>query len=200
MLGLVLAGCSAAPRENHDEEPALSPDALAERGRQLNLAFGLRSFDEDDWENLADQALFVLDYAEPIQLGNVRLEGGLRYSCDDSGATLPGGERVELRAQTWEVSAGLNAGVLLGRLRPYVGAGGSLLFVDTKTLDASGDVDHGSDETAGGYAKAGLLLQISPKAHFGAEYRMLHAGEVSFGGEDADATSQELVLVFGTSF
>ena len=169
------------------------------RGRQTNLMVGLRSFDDERWEPLEDQVLWGIDYCEPIGLEAVRLEAGFQYSWDESSARLPGGQGVELHAETFEFSAGLNASYPIGRLRPYVGGGAALLFSDTKFLD-QGAIVRDDDSTMGGYGKAGLLFQVSQIAHVGIEYRLFAGGAVSLGNDEVDADSGQFAIVFGTSF
>ncbi len=198
-LGLasaLLCACAAVPERSEHRQPTSD---LALRGRQTNLVVGLRMFEDSAWDQLDDQALFALDYAEPIALGATRLEGGLHYSWDEANGTLAGGGGVGLHSQTFEASAGLNSAVRIGRLRPYIGFGAALLFVDVKGEEA-GIVFRDSDVTGGGYLKGGLLLQVSPTTHFGLEYRHLEGGQVSFGSDEASTNYDQFALVFGTSF
>lgn len=169
------------------------------RGRQTNLLVGLRSFEDERWEPVEDQVAWGIDYCEPIGLGAVRLEAGFQYTWDESSASLPGGQGVELHAETFDFSAGLNASYPFGRLRPYVGGGAALVFTDTKSLD-QGEIVRDDDSTIGGYGKAGLLFQVSQIAHVGVEYRYFAGGTISLANDEVDADAGQIAIVFGTSF
>ena len=194
LLAALAAGCKTpVPADRLPDED------VAWRGRQTNLIAGVRSFDDERWEPLEDQVLFGIDYCEPIGLRAVRLEAGFQYSWDESSASLPGGVGVSLHAETFEFSAGLNASYPLGRLRPYVGGGAALLFSDTKIID-QGAIVRDDDTTMGGYAKGGLLFQVSQIAHIGVEYRKFFGGTISLSNDEVDSDAGQVAIVFGTSF
>ncbi len=195
--GVLLAAtaCAAAPAP----APAVHHDRVPYRLAQLNVAFGLRSFDASAWEPQEDQGLVGLDFAEFANLGNVWLEGGIHYSFDEEDETPPGGRALELDIETLELSAGLHAGLPLGRFQPYAGAGLSFLLVELEQID-QGVVVEDDDSTPGGYAKIGLLFAVAPGAHVGVEYRRFEGGDVSRGATELDTSSGTLALVFGASF
>jgi hypothetical protein len=56
------------------------------------------------------------------------------------------------------------------------------------------------DVAGGGYAKAGILLQVSRTSHVGLEFRHFEGGEVTLDGTDLATSYDQFVLVFGTSF
>lgn len=202
-LLLGLASCAAAGGRqeyarnyDRDDEPAAG---LALHGRQLNFGAGLRTFDESFGE-LDDQVALTLDYCEPMGVDWLRLEGGLHFSYDEGDDTRPGGEEIRLKGQTLELSAGVNHSFLLGRLRPYVGVGGSLLFLNLRGYDDERDALFDDDDaTVGGYAKGGILFQVSRTSHVGVEFRHFTGGDVSFDGTDVEADYDQILFVFGTS-
>jgi hypothetical protein len=169
-------------------------------GRQINFGAGVRAFEDEDFGSLDDQLALTLDYCEPIDFGSLRLEGGMHYSYDESTGTS-GGETVHLRGRSFELSVGLNLSQLIGRLRPYVGAGASLLFLQQRGIDEDdGLVFDDDDLTAGGYAKVGLLFQVRPTSHLGVEFRHFVGGDVVLDGTDFATGYDQLLFVFGTGF
>ncbi len=197
-LAFIATGCAASQGEK--EDPYIRPLAEGEIGRQFDCSIGLREFEDSAFGRLDGPVVFALDYCEPIGLERVRLEGGLQYTYDEADGTSAG-QGVRLKGETFEVSAGLNYMYVFGRVRPYLGFGGSILSLDLRGIDEDVDLVFDDDDlTAGGYAKAGVLLQISPKSHLGLEYRHFEGGEASLDGTDLSTNYDQFLVVFGTSF
>jgi hypothetical protein len=195
---LLLAGCAAGA--GRPDDPAPPPEGLAERGRQLTVGAGTRTFEDEDFGTLDDQLALTLDYLEPVGFGLVRLEGGLHYAFDEAQGVV-GGEEVRLRAETIEVSAGFQVSKLLGRVRPYVGVGAAVQFLDVRGIEDEFGVLFDADaSTFGGYAKGGILLQVSETAHVGLEVRLFEGGEVSVDGTELGSDYRQVLFVLGTSF
>lgn len=199
---LVFASCAAAPQEDDffaGRNLLDSKGNLAQLGRQLNFGAGVRRLEDADFGRLDGPILLALDYCEPMGLESVRLEGGLHYTYDEADGTS-GGQAVRLKGETLELSAGLNYSYLLARLRPYLGFGASLLFLNLRGIDEDVDaVFDDDDATVGGYAKAGLLFQVSRTSHVGLEFRHFEGGGVTLDGTDLGTNYDQFVLVFGTS-
>ena len=202
-LAGALASCvvPAGPLTPWQERDAPPPSPkLAMYGRQLNFGAGMRAFEDEGFGALNDQFALTLDYCEPIDLGALRLEGGMHYSYDESTGTS-GGQTVGLRGRTFELSVGLNVSQLIGRLRPYFGFGASLLFLHQHGIDEQdGLVFEDEDLTAGGYVKAGLLFQVTRTSHLGVELRHFEGGDVVLDGADLATGYDQLLFLFGTSF
>jgi hypothetical protein len=195
-LALALAGCAAAPRE---DEP-VAPTDVAVLGRQLNFLAGVREFEDAGFGRIDSPGVIGIGFCEPMGARQMRLEGGLQYTFDEADG-LSGGQPVRLKGQTCEVSAGLHYSFLVTRLQPYLGFGASLLFLNLRGIDEdAGTVFDDDDVTGGGYAKAGLLFQVSRTSHVGVEYRHFEGGEASLDGTDLSTNYDQFVLVFGTSF
>jgi len=202
LLAGALASCAStgsfAARQRQD--PFHPPPELTVYGRQLNFGMGVRAFEDEGFGSLDDQFALALDYCEPIDLGALRLEGGMHYSYDDASGTS-GGQTVQLRGRSFELSVGLNLSQLLGRLRPYVGIGAALLFLHQRGIDEdAGLLFDDEDLTAGGYFKAGLLFQVTPTSHLGFELRHFEGGDIVLDGADLATSYDQLLFLFGTSF
>jgi hypothetical protein len=195
------AGCaSTAPAASG--LPAVERERYGEYGlpfEELDVLLGIRSFDEETADPHEHQGLVGLDFAESAGLGNLWLEGGIHYTFDEESDVVVAGTEYELGSDTLELSVGLLFGGWLGRWRPFVGAGGSFLFVDADRVD-QGVVVEDEDSTPGGYGKVGLLFAVSERAHVGIEYRRFEGADLDLGGVDVDASSGTFALVFGTSF
>lgn len=203
VLGVLLAvcagsqGCAAAPQAGDPfwtaEQPSLGI-------RQLSFGAGARLYEDENLGKLDNPILLALDYCEPIGFERLRLEGGLHYTYDEADGTS-GGNDVRLKGETLELSAGLNAFVRLGRLRPYVGFGGALQFLNLRGVDANSSTLFDDDDAVfGGYAKGGLLFDITPFTHFGFEFRRFEGGHATLDGTGIGTDYDQFLLVFGTSF
>jgi hypothetical protein len=201
VLVIALASCAAPSIQAQPrQDPFRAPPPLAVYGRQVSFGVGLRTFEDEDFGELDDQVAWTLDYCEPMQAGALRLEGGMHYSYDDASGTS-GGEDVRLKSKTFELSVGVNLSQLAGRFRPYMGIGASLLFLELRALDEDVDVLFDDDElTVGGYAKAGLLFQVTRTSHLGVEFRHFEGGDVTLDGQDLGTSYDQLLFVLGTSF
>jgi opacity protein-like surface antigen len=191
-----LAGCSAPARSQDAPGAPLRMESL----RQLNFGVGARLFEDEEFGKLDDHVAFTLDYCEPIGFDRLRLEGSFHYTYDEADGSS-GGEDVDLDADTFELSMGLNYSRQLGRVRPYVGAGASILFLEVVGIDEEFDLVFADDDaTIGGYLKAGVLLQVTPSAHVGIEFRHFEGGDASFDQTELETSYDQIVFVFGTSF
>ena len=191
-----LASCAAAPQQG--DPFAIAPN-IAQR-RQLNFGVGVRNFEDGALGRLDSPVALALDYCERMGTKNLRLEGGLHYTYDEADGRS-GGQEVRLKGETCEIAVGLNYGYLLSRMRPYLGFGASVMFLNLRGIDEDVDLVFDDDDTTvGGYAKAGILFQVTRTAHVGLEYRHFEGGEVSLDGTDLSTNYDQFLVVFGTSF
>ena len=201
LLSAATLGCAApAARRPQDLDPVRPPSGPVVLARQLNFGSGVLSYEDEGFGELDDQLVFTIDYCEPMDLGALRLEGGLHWAYDDTHETI-GGQDVRLKGRTFDASVGVNLSQSLGRLRPYFGIGGSLLFLELRAIDEATDTVFDDDEvTVGGYAKAGMLFQVTRSAHIGIEFRHFEGGDVTLEGTELDTSHDEILFVLGTSF
>lgn len=208
LLVLVLAPSCAAqrraptslPARQLEHDPFESLTELAIKGRQLQFGVGLRGYTDEDFGKLDDQVALALDYCEPMGFERLRLEGGIHYTHDEADDSRSGGEDVRLSASTLELSAGVNWSVLVGRLRPYVGGGAALQFLNLRGLDDESDtVFDDDDASVGGYLKAGIAFQVSRTSHIGLELRHFEGGDVDLDATELGTSYDQVMMVFGTA-
>ena len=169
---------------------------------RLDGLFGVRQLEDDDsWDPLDEQGYLGVELAIGPPTAFVQGQFGLHYGFDDG--TLPDGmgDHVHLHHYTWELTAGVVKVVRVPgtMLRPYLGAGVSLLYEDA-ALWTGTERFHDDDFGFGLYARAGLLVEFALGRYAGIDVRRLMETDTDISGltEDADATYVSVVL--GYSF
>ena len=163
------------------------------RDAEFQLFLGIREFEDPAWEPLERQAGGGFALIQPIEGWRADLEGNLLFAVD-----RPQNDRPEdLRAVTVEGSAGLRLTGGGGRdlLRPFVGAGVSLLHVSLETGEF--DVVSDRDFAVGAYAKAGVNLRVDSDSYVGLEVRGLTTDELDVEGLSLDGDAVSVLLLFG---
>jgi hypothetical protein len=158
---------------------------------KVSVYLAAREFD-DDFEPLEDQGTFGVGYRQEPPKWPVGWEAGFFVSAAEEDV---GGFDVD--AVTAEFYGGVLKSFGEGVVRPYVGAGLSLLFV---AVDGDGPFEEDDDATVGAYAHGGVDFQISPLFSLGFDVRGLFGPEVEIYGEDRDANYWQYALVAGFSF
>lgn len=189
-LAWIGAACAAAGPRQHWDAPFHPPL------KEIAFGVGERNLDASLAPN--DRATaFSFDYQEGDALGPFDLEGGVHWAVDRAGVQL-GGSGVDLTARVYEVSAGLRLAfdAHAGPLVPYVGVGGSLVFVELER--ASGlEVVADEDSVFGSYAKAGLLVRLRNGSFYGLEARGLQTSDLILHGNAVSGDSFAILFVFG---
>lgn len=125
---------------------------------------------------------------------------GVHYAYDRSDVSGPL-QSGRFESRTIETSGGL---ILEPwnpnwRIRPYVGAGFSILFTD---VELEGDIDpfREKDTATGGYLRTGARFQWNSRQHFGVDLRWLFGTEDPIDGIGADADAMTVSFIFGARF
>ena len=197
-------GCQSPPDDRFGHPGGMPRSAFADL-RQINTRIGVMQLDDNRWGGLDSPTVFGLDYVEDIGLDWLALEGGLSLAYDEQRSQIQGGtnagDHVEESLALFQFSAGALLAPAPGRylLRPYVGAGGVLLWSDVDSIvdDALFDDD---DNAVGAYAKVGLLIQITADTHVGFELRWLDAQSISAGDQSLPVDGVTFAIVFGASY
>ena len=165
----------------------------------ISATLGQRTFEDDGWEPVEDQLAIGLSLELEPEDSWLSLDVAVHYAEDETSRVVGGFGDVELSAETWEFSLGLLREVGLGGfpLRPYLGAGLSLLLVDADVTDAAGvGLFSGDDATVAPYVRAGLLFEIYEGGQIGIDVRYLGAGEIDIEGRNLDADYTQVTLIF----
>ena len=182
-------------RAGEAEAPAATPT------REIAIHLGQKSFQDDGFDPVEDQALVGLDISfEPREDSPFWIDTGLFYSWDDANASFMGGD-ADLDTWTLEFSVGVRKDFVIEalNLRPYVGVGGSLLYSSYENVSGTTFVD--DEEIAfGGYGKVGLMYRVTPETFLGIEYRALLGSDFDFAGGNVDSDYQQVTAVFSAFF
>lgn len=180
---VLLASCKVAGRE---AEGNLNSAACPNRA---SFYLGSRSLDEDDWRPVEDQGVFGAEFSHRVS--TVGWEVGVLGSRDESKSA---GQTIE--GTTSELYGGLRMSFGDQVVRPYVGAGATL-------LRAKLDVKNGPDDddgTLGAYAHAGFTVDVFPRAYVGLDARWVFGSDVELNGNSRDVDYRQLALIVGFAF
>lgn len=182
--GLLLASSPLpAPVASHHDEREHA------KSRHVHYYVGARQLDDGDWGSL-DQPLvgeIGLEWRKPDQWLGYEVGVSIGFDQDDV-------RGVDVDARSLEFYTGLRATARVGHLRPYVGAGASVL-----RMDWFGDPS--DDDTAiGGYARGGIAWAFDCGMDVGVDYRHVFVGDFELFGSDVDADFDQLALTVGFSF
>ena len=175
-----LASCAAVSQDYRPD------DAPSHRDNRIGIYLGQRNLDEDDWEPVEEQPTFGVDYARETYNSAVGFEVGIMGSSEDDGGA---------EARTAELYGGVKKTFGEGVVRPFLGAGLSLLRAE---VEAGGFDDE--DSSAGLYGHGGIGFFVSEAFFLGLDLRFLFGGDMDFGGSDVDVNYGQLALLLGYGF
>ena len=205
LLVLVVASCAsvASPTPSPMAAPVLAPrQELADSMiRQVNRVRGNRELDDEAWDGVETATSIGLDCTQGYGSKWLFPEGGFHYSDESGSTTDANGNRIHADLDLFEFSVGVLAQWPKGSssyLRPYAGAGGSMVHIDADIADNG--LRGEDDDVFGFYWKAGVLVAVSLESHMGLEIRGFEGGSVTTELAEADADSVQLSLVLGASF
>jgi hypothetical protein len=161
--------------------------------RAIDIYFGGRALNKDDWDPLDEQGVLGVQLAIQSAGSLVGFEVGLQGSYDDDDV---GGVHVE--GSVSELYAGVHKsfGNSASTVRPYVGAGVSL--VSAHLQGSLGSTKVSDDDTSGGlYAHGGVAFQLSPNFRLGADLRFLGGTDINLFGANGDADYAQFALFLG---
>ena len=163
---------------------------------RLSFLLGLRSMDETYWEPVDEPVAFEANLEWRLEDSFLSFEIGSAISYDES--NLFG---IDVDATTFEIFGGARATADLvdGHLRPYVGAGPSLIFANYGG-ESSGIRVSDDDVSFGLYVRGGVTWVFDGGFGLGLDYRKLVGTDVSLFGVDGDADFDQFGLTFGFAF
>lgn len=115
-----------------------------------------------------------LVYGPGLEEGGIASDCGVQYV---RGRDSYDGTAVPI--DRYEATTGLRYYVCGGRVRPYIGAGLSVTYMDA--TDAHGE--HFSDYGAGAYFRAGVDVTVAKNVGLGVDYRTTYGERFSLGDE-----------------
>jgi len=206
LIALLGSACAAAP-QGTGSQPA---PARSQSGR-VDLLLGYRWHDDalpevPAFEELDEAVALGVHFAYEPPGWPLGFEMGVLggYSQDDAVAEIPdlGLVDLDLELSTSELYLGLGRSFRLGeRVRPYLGAGLSLVMVEGElSSTVLGGSDTEDDLSAAGYLHGGLLVEVGESFHVGLDGRALLGTDLDLDGLEVDADYLQLALVAGWRF
>ena len=183
LLPLALLACSCAAS---DYTPGIS------------LYGGVREFDSDLYAPLEQQNAGGAALEWKAAKGGLGWELGGFYSADDETQGA-----IETKVNSAEGFAGVrwDFGDSQVRVRPYLGAGVSVIRPERELLVSGTSAGKVDDTSAGGYAHAGIMFGLNESLSLGFDLRGVFATDVDFGGGlSGDADYVQGAVVLGFSF
>lgn len=164
-----------------------TPD-LAHADGSVVGALGVRSLDEDLWDNLDRQV--AIGVAADFGIGQLPLyfATALNVSFDDGGD-------FDSSAAVADLSLGLKIMPTEGSIRPYFGAG-------IASVGAAIDTDFGDDDdqSFGYYVGGGTLFRIGGHFTLGLDVRYTGGTDIELFGFEGDADSLTALALIGFSW
>lgn len=157
----------------------------------INVLGGVRSLDNDDFEDLGNPVTYGVDALIGVTHGGLGIEGAyLRSEDDDDGDVLGGSGDAEL--VTDEVSVGLrNTWNCDAALQPYIGAGAAWTSVNLET-----DTFDDDDSVVAPYLHGGLGWQFG-SFQIGIDGRILFGSDFDLNDNSTDLDYYQLAGTLG---
>jgi hypothetical protein len=184
---LALSSCMSVPSA---QAPASGVPSSSEPQSQMAIYLGGRSFDKDLWSPVEDQGVFQVEYSHQASPEDIGWEVGFAGSGDDS--TFFG---ADVTGRTAEIYGGVRKTFGSETVRPYLGAGLSVIRAEFEVGGASD-----KDTSGAGYVHGGVEFLISPTFFLGLDLRALFGSQITIAGVDGDADYGQAALTFGWRF
>jgi hypothetical protein len=200
---LLATACSSVPSRSApaspQESPASPPASVDSGVSSLNLLFGMRRLDEDDWEPVDELGVFGLEYANERPNAALGFEFGLSIAAAEEDEFVTGLGDVEFTNRALEIYGGLRKTFFAdAAVRPYLGAGVTAIGVEVEGESGGVSADD-DDSTFGGYAHGGLEFRITNSFRLGVDARAVFGTDVDLFGASGDVDYEQLALVAGFS-
>jgi len=190
------AAASAAPDDEVEDIISDLDD------RHFTVLIGERQLDDDEWDPVEDQLAggIAFDASDPDTGHGFEL--GTTYSQDDDDVGP-----VDFEANIFEVYGGYrytfgldrdHSDPDLGRVHPYLGAGGAVLRGEVE-VDTPGGSDSDDDISPGAYIRAGIGFDLTTELRLGLDYRHLFLSDMDIGSID-DADFDMFTFTLGFKF
>jgi opacity protein-like surface antigen len=174
--------------------PAAALDEPVHNGvRSIEILYGFRALDEDDWEPVDQQTAIGLMFAMQGEDAIIGFETGLMLSFDEDEI---GAADVDATLGEIYVGAHRTFGTSAWFARPYVGAGVSLIRAALE-IDAPGNDVDDDDSSVGFYAHGGVAFRLGDSLSLGVDGRFLGGTDLELFGGDTDVDYLQLGVFLG---
>jgi opacity protein-like surface antigen len=166
----------------------------------INLLYGIKYLDEDDWEPVEDQEAWGVSLDFKMKNWPVSIAIDYLYSDDDDTGVyfVPGFGNVtaKVEGETYEIDLGVRYIAEFSPIvKPFIGGGVS--FIDGEVSASAMGVRVSEDDSAVGmWANAGVYFTIADHFNIGAQVRWSYA-EIDIYGVDGDAGGFHLLGMAG---
>jgi hypothetical protein len=194
------ADLSTAVVRSAPAESSSAPSAAAALSNHITMMGGKRWLD-DDWEPLDEPYAFGLEFDHSSPSGHGYEVGALYTNEDDDLFSVPGIGTVSAETTTYELYAGYRYTFNADEtgLHPFVSAGLNAEYGELE-LSAPGTSTDDDDTAFGGYARAGLLLDIGERLRLGLDYRHLFTQDLEVFDTDFNSDYDQVMLTLGWAF
>lgn len=136
----------------------------------VNLTYGRALLNKDDWEPAEEQTTYGLELDATNSSYPIGFVVGLEYAKGDGTARV-GDLAVDVETTALRLHVGVRK-ILYGLrfLRPYAGAGGTLLNVEVER-DVGGETTSDSDTGIGAWGEVGTYIDLFGPLHVGVNAR-----------------------------
>jgi Outer membrane protein beta-barrel domain len=198
----LLASCIALAACAASSIPSGPPASGEYRSSRIDLYFGGRSLDEDDWSPVEDQPVIGVEFVHEGHDAPIGFELALFASEKSKDDVAAGPATVDVTGKTGEIAAGVRKTFLKDdRLfHPYLGGG--LAAIQAKFHgEGSNGVTASDDDTSGAlYVHGGVDFDLGPAFVIGLDLRLLFGSDVTLFGVDGDADYGQVALLIGFRF
>lgn len=180
-----------------EEKEAAKPRV---RDNYVFLLAGARSMADEAWEPVETITSGGINYMGKGPGGIFHWDVAYSYGEERGNVDGPSGT-TQVESTVWEIDAGIAKIFALGSvLRPYIGVGVTYMRAGGLVSSGTGFVDD-SDNTFGGYARAGLALDITSWGGLlGVDARYVAGTEITLGGIETDADGVVGSITLGFSW
>jgi opacity protein-like surface antigen len=170
--------------------------------RHFTVLIGERQLDDDEWDPVEDQLAAGIEFNASDSDSGHGFEIGTTYSQNDDDVGF-----VDVDGNVFEVYGGYrytfgldrdHSDPDLGRVHPYLGAGGAVLRGEVE-VDTPGGNDSDDDISPGAYIRAGVGFDLTEELRIGVDYRHLFLSDMDIGPID-DADFDMFTLTLGFKF
>lgn len=200
-LALVFASCAASPSRTETQSTADAESSSATSSSEMHanrvvLYVGQRRLDKDDYEPVEEQLTVGIEFSQERPGNAFGWEIGIAGSGDEAEIGP-----IDFSVATGEIYVGARKTFGTSRVRPYIGAGLSVIYAEARVEGGLPEQNETEDDVSAAiYAHGGLTVDLSSSFFLGLDLRGLFGSDLEFSGLSTDADYGQLAFVLGWSF